>query len=489
MTTLANHHVDPHLLVVLGATSDLMRRKLLPAIYRLRANGAVPGPLIILGVSRQAGLTDEGFRDLTAKALAAEGVQPDAAGPWCRDCLHFQSLGAERPEDFQALAARIQSLEQKYQLPGNRVFYLAQPPTAFMGSIAGLGQAGLNQTRGWTRLVVEKPFGKDLASAKALNEQIHQYFDESQVYRIDHYLGKETVRNLLVFRFANAIFEPLWHRNLVKSVQITVAESLGVGGRAGYYDQAGALRDMVQNHLTQLLTLTAMEVPVAFDAESIRTEKAKILRAIPPVMPEDVIYGQYARGAVNGQEAPGYREEPGVPPNSPTETFVAMKLAIENWRWQGVPFYLVTGKRLPTRFSQIAVTFRCPPVWVFEPHYSGTCSPNVLVFTVQPDEGFDLHFEVKAPGEPLQLKTQSLRYRYAEAFAPLPDAYETLLLDIMAGDQTLFVRADEVEWAWRIYAAALDPPPPAVRPYPAGAWGPPEAAACMEWPDPTLFYR
>lgn len=489
MTTMTNHHVDPHLLVVLGATSDLMRRKLLPAIYRLRTGGDVSGPLIILGASRQAGLTDEGFRTLTAEALAAEGVEPDAAGPWCRDCLHFQSLGAGTPEDFQALAARIQTLEQEHHLPGNRVFYLAMPPTAFQATIAGLGQAGLNQTPGWTRLVVEKPFGRDLDSATALNEQIHRYFDESQVYRIDHYLGKETVRNLLIFRFANAIFEPLWHRNLVKSVQITVAESLGVGGRAGYYDQAGALRDMVQNHLTQLLTLTAMEVPVSFDAESIRAEKAKVLRAIPPIMPSDVIYGQYVRGVVNGQEVPGYREEPGVNPDSPTETFVAMKLSIENWRWQGVPFYLVTGKRLPKRFTQIAVTFRCPPVRVFESHCAGACSSNVLVFTVQPDEGFDLHFEVKAPGEPLQLKTQRLRYRYAEGFAPLPDAYDTLLLDIMAGDQTLFVRADEVEWAWRIYAPGLDPPPSLVRPYPAGAWGPDEAAALMEWPDPTLLYR
>jgi glucose-6-phosphate 1-dehydrogenase len=489
VTTIADHHVDPHLLVVLGATSDLMRRKLLPAIYRLLAGGAVCGPLIILGAARQAGLTDEGFRDLTAKALAEQGVPPDAAGTWCAKCLYFQSLGAGTPEDFQALAARVQTLEQEHHLPGNRVFYLALPPTAFQASIAGLGESGLNRTPGWTRLVVEKPFGKDLTSAMALNEQIHRYFDESQVYRIDHYLGKETVRNLLVFRFANAIFEPLWHRNLVKSIQITVAESLGVGSRAGYYDHAGALRDMVQNHLTQLLTLTAMEVPVAFDAESIRTEKAKILRAIPPVMPEDVIYGQYTRGAINGLAAPGYREEPGVSPDSSTETFVAMKLHIENWRWQGVPFYLVTGKRLPTRLTQIAVTFRCPPVWVFDPHYVGTCSPNVMVFTVQPDEGFDLHFEVKAPGEPLQFKTKSLRYRYAEGFAPLPEAYETLLLDIMAGDQTLFVRADEVEWAWRLYARALDPPPAVVQPYPAGAWGPHAAESFMEWPDPTLLYR
>lgn len=489
MTTLTDHHVDPHLLVVLGATSDLMRRKLLPAIYRLRTGGAVSAPLIILGVSRQAGLTDEGFRDLAAKALADEGVPPDAAGPWCGMCLHFQSLGAGTPEDFQALAARILTLEQENHLPGNRVFYLALPPTAFIGTIAGLGQAGLDQAPGWTRLVVEKPFGHDLASATALNEQIHRYFDESQVYRLDHYLGKETVQNLLIFRFANAIFEPLWHRNLVKSVQITVAESQGVGRRAGYYDHAGALRDMVQNHLTQLLTLTAMEVPVAFDAESIRTEKAKVLRAIPPVMPEDVIYGQYTRGVVNAQEAPGYREEPGVPPDSSTETFVALKLHIENWRWQGVPFYLVTGKRLPTRLTQIAITFRCPPVWVFDPHCAGACSHNVMVFTVQPDEGFDLHFEVKAPGEPLQFKTKSLSYRYSEGFAPLPDAYETLLLDIMAGDQTLFVRADEVEWAWRLYARALDPPPAAVQPYPAGAWGPPGVERFMEWPDPTLLYR
>jgi glucose-6-phosphate 1-dehydrogenase len=426
---------------------------------------------------------------MAREALATASPPDDLASGWCSQCLFFQSLGSGSPEDFQALAARIQTLEQEHNLPGNRVFYLALPPVAYMPTIAGLGQAGLNEVPGWTRLVVEKPFGKDLESATMLNEQIHRHFNESQVYRIDHYLGKETVQNLLIFRFANAIFEPLWHRNLVQSVYITVAESLGAEGRAGYYDRTGALRDMVQNHLTQLLTLTAMEVPVAFDAESIRTEKAKVLRAIAPVQPENVIFGQYTQGSISGQDVPGYRESKGVSPNSHTDTFAALKLFIENWRWQGVPFYLVTGKRLPRRISQIAVTFRCPPVWVFEPHYTGTCSPNIMVFTVQPDEGFDLHFEVKAPGEPLQLKTKRLRYRYSDESVSLPEAYETLLLDIMAGDQTLFVRADEVEWAWRIYAPALDPPPENVLFYPAGAWGPSGTDRLLEWPHPALLYK
>jgi glucose-6-phosphate 1-dehydrogenase len=489
MTTIHSHRVEPHLFVVLGATSDLMRRKLLPALYQLRAGGGAPEPLIILGVSRQTGLTDDAFRHLSREALTAAGLPQDPADHWCSRCLFFQGLGAGTPADFQTLAARIRALEQAHQLPGNRVFYLALPPPAYLPTIAGLGQAGLSEAPGWTRLVVEKPFGKDLDSAIILNEQIHRFFAESQVFRIDHYLGKETVQNLLIFRFANAIFEPLWHRNLVKSVQITVAESLGVESRAGYYDQTGALRDMVQNHLTQLLTLTAMEVPVAFDAESIRNEKAKVLRAIAPVLRENVIYGQYYRGQATGREVAGYREEAGVSPDSHTETFVALKLFVENWRWQGVPFYLATGKRLPRRCTQIAVTFCCPPVWVFDSRYTGTCNPNVLVFTVQPDEGFDLHFEVKAPGEPLQLKTKRLRYRYSEESTSLPEAYETLLLDIMAGDQTLFVRADEVEWAWRIYAPALDPPPPSVLTYPAGTWGPPGMDRLLEWPDPTVLYR
>ena len=486
MTTVRDHDVKPHLFVVLGGTSDLMRRKLLPALYTLQTRKAGPAP-VILGVSRRT-LTDEAFRAMVREALETAAPLEEGSSPWCDRCLFFQSIGEGTPEDFQALAARIQALEEAHHLPGNRVLYLALPPHSYLQTIAGLGEAGINEAPGWTRLVVEKPFGEDLDTAVFLNEQIHRYFDESQVYRIDHYLGKETVQNLLIFRFGNSIFEPLWHRNLVKSVQITVAESLGVEGRAGYYDQTGALRDMIQNHLTQLLTLTAMEVPVAFDAESVRNEKAKVLRAIAPVRPENVIYGQYTEGSIDGQPVPGYRQIEGVSPDSATDTFVALKLFVANWRWEGVPFYLVTGKRLPQRFSQIAVTFRCPPVWVFEPQYTGTCSSNVLIFTVQPDEGFDLHFEVKTPGEPLQLKTKHLRYRYAEEAVTLPEAYETLLLDIMAGDQTLFVRADEVEWAWRIYAPSLDPPAERVLPYPAGTLGPAGTKSMLEWPDPVLLY-
>jgi glucose-6-phosphate 1-dehydrogenase len=425
---------------------------------------------------------------MARQALAEAGLpQAGQANAWCDACLFFQPLG-EDPEDYRALAARLQALEKNHQFPGNRIFYLALPPHALGPTIAGLGQAQLHRSPGWTRLVVEKPFGRDAESAQNLNQLLHRFFEESQIYRIDHYLGKETVQNLLIFRFANDIFEPLWHRNLVQNVQITVAESDGVGRRGGYYEQTGALRDMVQNHLTQLLTLTAMEVPVTFEAEAIRSEKAKVLQAIAPVPPDHVVYGQYTRGIVGGQEVRGYREEAGVPPDSATETFVALQLGINNWRWQGVPFYLITGKRLPARLTQIAVTFRCPPVWLFQPMQT-SCRPNVLVFTLQPDEGFDLHFQVKTPGEPLGLKTQRLRYRYAEAFGPMPEAYETLLLDIMAGDQTLFVRADEAEAAWRLYAPLLAEPPSPPLPYPAGSFGPPAAARFLEWPDPALLYR
>jgi glucose-6-phosphate 1-dehydrogenase len=393
--------------------------------------------------------------------------------------VHYQSVGSGQVDDYEALAARLETLEKSAGLPANRVLYLALPPQAFPGTITGLGQAGLNHSAGWTRLVVEKPFGRDLATARDLNQLVHRYFDESQVYRIDHYLGKETVQNLLVFRFSNPIFETLWNRDRVESVQITVAEHVGIEGRAGYYEQAGVLRDMIQNHLTQLLTLVAMEVPSAFEADAIRNEKVKVLRALAPIAHERVAWGQYVAGLIDGQAVPGYRQEPGVAPDSETENFVAMRLEISNWRWHGVPFYLRAGKRLARRMTQIVVTFRRPPVSVFRTYGIESIHRNVLVITIQPDEGFELGFEVKAPGQGIALQTQRLQFRYAESFSPLPEAYETLLMDVLNGDQTLFVRADEVEAAWNFYAPVLEQPPP-VEFYAAGTWGPPAAARLLQ---------
>ncbi len=319
--------------------------------------------------------------------------------------------------------------------------------------------------------MIEKPFGRDLPSARALNEVVHHYFKESQVYRIDHYLGKETVQNLLVFRLANGIFESLWNRNHVESVQILVAEELGVEDRAGYYDKAGALRDMVQNHLTQLFTLIAMEVPYAIEAEAIRAEKIKVLKSLSPISAKDVVFGQYAPGQADGRKVPGYLEEPGVPADSTTETYISLKLALDNWRWQGVPFYIRTGKRLEKRLTQISVTFRRPPVCMFQSMGMCLLHSNVLLMTLQPDEGFALHFDVKAPGEPFDLKTFPLSFRYGDAFTKLPEAYETLLLDVMVGDQTLFVHADEVEASWSFYETLLEGERH-IHPYTAGSWGP-----------------
>lgn len=475
MNQQVNPDPEPHLFVVFGGTGDLMRRKLLPALYRLATRGQFGNRNRILGVARKSELNDSTFRVLAREALTAAGVAADELeGHWCDECLYYQPIGQSTEQDYRVLAARIVELEKAHGLPSNRVFYLALSPNAFPTTITRLAETGLNRSPGWTRLVIEKPFGRDLESAQELNQLLHRHFNESQVYRIDHYLGKETVQNLLAFRFANALFEPLWNRDRIDSVEITVAETLGVEKRADYYEKAGALRDMVQNHLTQLLTLTAMEVPAAFDADAIRNEKVKVLRSIAPIRPEGVVLGQYGPGKVNGKEVPGYQKEPGVAPDTQTETFVCLRLEVANWRWQGVPFYLRTGKRLPRRVSRIAVNFRCPPVTFFQPFHSCTIHSNALVITLQPDEGFDLHFEVKAPGQPISLQTQRLHFRYEEAFAPLPDGYETLLLDVLAGDQTLFVRDDEVEASWRLYTPLLELRRP-VHPYAAGSWGPTEA--------------
>ena len=464
--------IDPCLFVIFGATGDLMRRKLLPALRQLIGDGLLPDRCHILGVGRDEKLTDERFRKQARAALAQVKTAQTTHHRWCDACVDYQGIGAGGAADYERLGARIAETERRRGLKGDRVLYLALPPAAFPGTIEALGKAGLNRSKGWTRLVIEKPFGHDLASAQALNALVHRYFDEAQVYRIDHYLGKEAVQNLLAFRFGNALFESAWNRDHIESVRISVAEALGIEHRAAYYEQTGALRDMVQNHLTQLLSLTAMEVPAAFQADSIRFEKVKVLRSVAPIRDDAVVFGQYAKGKAKRKKLAGYRQEPGVAARSHTETFVGLRLEIDNWRWQGVPFHLSTGKRLARRSTEIAIHFRRPPVALFRSLDGCATNTNVLVIALQPDEGFDLSFEVKAPAERFTLQTQHMRFNYAEAFgAPRSGGYETLLLEIVKGDQTLFVHADEAEASWRLYGPLLEKRWP-LRSYPAGGPGP-----------------
>jgi glucose-6-phosphate 1-dehydrogenase len=475
-----NAKAEPCVFVVFGGTGDLMRRKLLPALAYLADARLLPERCQVLAVSRDRGLSDTKFRTWAQKSLAAGAAKQRKMTLWCEACLHHQAIDDKNAADYERLAVRIAEIERSAGLPANRVFYLALPPSAFPSTIEALGNARLNRSAGWTRLVIEKPFGSDLASAQRLNALVHRYFDEAQVYRIDHYLGKETVQNLLAFRFGNTLFESAWNRDHIQAMQISVAEALGVEHRAGYYEQAGALRDMVQNHLTQLLTLTAMEVPAALEADSIRFEKIKVLRSVAPIRHDAIVFAQYTAAEAKGKKLPGYRQEPGVAPRSKTETFVALKTEIENWRWQGVPFYLRTGKRLARRVTEITINFRTPPVALFT-SFGCVARGNTLVITLEPDEGFELSFEVKSPGEQFALKTQRMKFRYSEVFGALSGGYETLLLDIMRGDQTLFVHGDEAEAAWRLYAPLLRNLPPLYF-YPAGSWGPAEAANFGTYP-------
>jgi glucose-6-phosphate 1-dehydrogenase len=429
----------PVLLVIIGATGDLSRRKLLPALGALHGRSELPNPFVVLGVARDPHPDDAGFRGIAHETL--QGLDDEH--------IHYQAIGGGTAADYSRIADDIVTLEREHGLPGNRIFYLALPPQAFVSTIEGLAAAGLNRSPGFTRVVVEKPFGRDLDSARALNALLHRYFDESQIYRIDHYLGKETVRNLMVFRFANPIFETQWNRDRIERVEISVEEAEGVGTRAAYYEQAGAVRDMAQNHLMQLLCHVAMEPPAAFEADAIRDEKLKVLRSMTRIRPADAVLGQYE----------GYRQEPGVDPASRTETFAAITARIDNWRWHGVPFVLRTGKRLARRSTQIVVHFRPAPVRLFARLPGCDVGPDRLTISIQPEEGFALTFTVKEPGETIQVRPAHLGFKYAEMFGALHDAYETLLRDVMQGDQTLFVRADWVERSWYLFQPLLDAPP------------------------------
>jgi glucose-6-phosphate 1-dehydrogenase len=485
---------EPCSVILFGASGDLAKRKVIPAMYDLAQHNSLGERYAIIGFARTQ-MTDETFRTTigeAAKTISEVGPIDPAKWNEFSSNLYYSAGEYGDPNSYAQLAKRLAEIDKEKKLGGNRLFYLSTPPEVYPDIVEQLGRAGLarpTNPNSWVRIIIEKPFGRDLASAKELNKIVLNVFEEKQVYRIDHYLGKDTVQNLLVLRFGNGIFEPLWNRNYVDHVQITAAETLGVERRGGFYETAGALRDMIQSHVLQLTSLTAVEPPASFDATAVRNEKLKVLQSIRPfnleMVAQSVVRGQYAPGIVNGKKVAGYREEPGVNPNSRTETFVAMRVLIDNWRWAGVPFYLRTGKRLAKRTTEIMIQFRCAPHIVFRER---EVEPNRLVLNIQPDEGISVSFGAKRPGTEMSIGNVTMNFSYREAFGGTSrSAYATLVNDCLRGDATLFDRGDSVEAAWSIVDPILDVWSAArtgtVPTYPAGTWGPKESDQLLERDD------
>jgi glucose-6-phosphate 1-dehydrogenase len=475
---------SPCTVVIFGAAGDMTKRKLLPALYNLKASGLLPSEFAIVGVARKE-KSHEQFREEQSREIHefATGVVDDALWAPLRDTMYYQSGEFADPRVYAGLTTLLDEVARRHRTGGNVLFYLATPPAFFAEIARQLGAAGLTrQVNGaWRRLVIEKPFGRDLDSARQLNRVLAGVLAEDQIYRIDHYLGKETVQNIMVFRFANGIFEPVWNRRYVDHVQITVGETVGVEDRGNYYETAGVLRDMIQNHILQLLALVAMEPPISFDADPVRDERVKVLKAIRPMKPEDVlrwtVRGQYGNGRLGTATVPAYRDEPKVAPTSTVETYAALRLEVENWRWAGVPFYVRSGKRLPARNTEISIQFRRPPLLLFQQARIDEIEPNRLVLHIQPDEGIELLMKAKRPGTTTRLQTVKLDFTYKDfGDQAAATGYERLLYDSMIGDSTLYHRTDMVEAAWAIATPVLDVwqslPPRDFPNYAAGTWGP-----------------
>jgi glucose-6-phosphate 1-dehydrogenase len=483
---------DPCIMVIFGAAGDLTQRKLIPALYNLAKANLLSREFAIVGVAHNPMSTDD-FRKKLAdniRQYAGGEVDPDI-WEWFNRRLYYITAEFDDKNVYSQLKTTLDKFDQEHSTHGNYFFYLATAPSFFGPIVEQLSSAGLMEEKDhyWRRVIVEKPFGPDIDSAKTLNQQLLKVASEKQIYRIDHYLGKETVQNILAFRFANGIFEPIWNRRYIDHVQITVAETVGVESRGSYYDTAGALRDMVPNHIMQLISLTAMEPPISFEANAVRDEQAKILHAIQPLSSEEVLHrtvrGQYGPGIQDAHRVPGYRNEPDVPSDSRTETFVAMKLAIDNWRWADVPFYLRTGKHLAAQTTQIVIQFRRAPFVLFRDTEVENLMPNQLVLHIQPEEGISLQFAAKVPGPIMRLGAVDMNFKYADYFGTQPSTgYERLLHDCMIGDATLFQRADMVEAGWCVVSPALDVwkalPPRNFPNYPAGTWGPKESDELLE---------